>query len=244
MRNFKIKVEYNGSGFYGWQKQDGKRTIQGDLETAVFKLTGEKTTVEGSGRTDRGVHSLGQIASFKLETKIPLKNMKVALNNLLPEDIMIKQIALADENFHARFSAKRKTYQYKVQVGGERNAIKNALLAFYPYKVDIEKMNSAAKLLLGKHDFRGFCSSNAQVKNFEREIYFLSIKKSGNVFTFEVCGNGFLYNMVRIIVGTLLEVGRGRLSENDVLKALAGDRKSAGIVMPACGLYLKNVEYI
>ncbi len=239
-----MTLEYNGSEFHGWQKQEGQRTVQGELESALFSLTGENAKVEGSGRTDAGVHALGQVASTKIENLIPLKNIKRALNDLLPNDVRVCKVELAKDDFNARFSAKRKTYEYVVQAGGERRAIKHNFQGFYPFEVDLQKMISASKLLVGKHNFKGFCSANTTVTNFEREIYEIKISKHSNNFKFVVTGNGFLYNMVRIIVGTLLDVGRGKLTEKDVQKALkTGERKYAGITMEPCGLYLKKVEY-
>ena len=245
MRNLKLTIEYNGAEFFGWQKQKNCRTVQEEIEKAFLTLTGENVSVEGSGRTDKGVHALGQVASVQTSNIMPTKNFKIALNDLLPKDIFIKKVEEVDQNFQARFSAKRKTYKYIVCVGGERGAINNSLIAYYPYKVDIEKMREVAKLLNGKHNFKGFCSSDASVTNFEREIYDLKINKKNRMYTFLVCGNGFLYNMVRIIVGTLLDVGRGKLSVERVKNALeTGNRNNSGQTMPACGLYLKNVEYV
>lgn len=245
MRNLKLTIEYNGAEFFGWQKQKNCRTVQEEIEKAFLTLTGENVFVEGSGRTDKGVHALGQVASVQTSNIMPTKNFKIALNDLLPKDIFIKKVEEVDQNFQARFSAKRKTYKYIVCVGGERGAINNSLIAYYPYKVDIEKMREVAKLLIGKHNFKGFCSSDASVTNFEREIYDLKINKKNRMYTFLVCGNGFLYNMVRIIVGTLLDVGRGKLSVERVKNALeTGNRNNSGQTMPACGLYLKNVEYV
>lgn len=243
MKTLKLTIVYNGANFSGWQKQNGQRTVQGELENALLALTGQSVSVEGSGRTDKGVHALGQVASICFDCNIPVKNFKRAINNLLPEDVYVKKVEQAGNGFHARFSAKRKTYRYVVQVGGERPTIFHDLRAFYPYQVDIERMLDCVKMLIGKHNFKGFCSSGAQVQSFEREIYDITIKKRGRIFTFEVTGNGFLYNMVRIIVGTLLEFGREKLSHDDIQKALAGQRNNAGVVMPACGLYLKEVVY-
>ena len=244
MKNLKLTISYNGANFYGWQKQDGFRTVQGVLEDAFFRLTNENVVVEGSGRTDRGVHALGQVASVKGNFLIPTNKIKLALNNLLPEDVCVKSVEEVDENFHARFSAKKKTYKYFVQVGGTRNAIKSSHLAFYPYEdVDLKSMQDSAKILIGKHNFKAFCSAETQVKDFEREIFDIKIKKHGRIFSFEVSGNGFLYNMVRIIVGTLLEIGREK-NPDKISKILSSqDRKNAGQTMPACGLYLKSVEY-
>ncbi len=244
MRNFKVTLEYNGSNFHGWQKQTGKRTVQEVVENAFSLLTGESVSVEGSGRTDSGVHALGQVASVAFENQIPIEKIKDAVNNFLPSDVRILKVQKADANFHARFSAKRKTYEYVVQVGGQRSAIKHNLQGFYPFEVDLQKMTDASKLLIGKHNFRGFCSSGAKVSSFERKIFDIKIKKNRHIIKFEVTGNGFLYNMVRILVGTLLDVGRGKLTAQDIQKALeTGERKYAGKTMEACGLYLKKVEY-
>lgn len=245
MRNLKLTIEYNGAEFFGWQKQKNCRTVQEEIEKAFLTLTGESVSVEGSGRTDKGVHALGQVASVQTENIMPTKNFKIALNDLLPRDIFVKKVEETEKDFHARFSAKRKTYEYVVHVGGERGAINNTLVAYYPYKVDDKKMREAAQLLIGRHNFKGFCSSDTNVTNFEREIYDLKINKKNSMYTFTVCGNGFLYNMVRIIVGTLLDVGRGHLSIDKVKNALeTGNRNNSGQTMPACGLYLKNVEYV
>lgn len=244
MDTLKLVLEYNGSRFFGWQKQEGKRTVQGALEEAFFLLIAQKIEVVGSGRTDKGVHAIAQVASVSLDVKMPLKNMRLALNNLLPSDIVIKQIIKVDSNFNARFSAKRKTYRYLVSTSSLRSALNFDRVAYYGFKVDIAKMQLCSKLLIGKHNFSAFASADAQVKNFEREIFNISIEKKGNFFRFDITGNGFLYNMVRIIVGTLLDVGRGKISCKDVEKALqTGQRSLTGITMPANGLYLLKVEY-
>lgn len=241
--NFKLTIEYNGKDFFGWQKQDQKRTVQGELENAFFKLLGQRVEVEGSGRTDKGVHALGQVASVCFENKIPFKNLKTALNNLLPPDILIKKIEKADNDFHARFSAKKKTYRYIAKVG-QRSAINFDREGVYGYKVDLQKILYASKLLVGKHNFKGFACSDTTAKTFDREIYSIDIKQKNSTIIFDTCGNGFLYNMVRIIVGTLLDVGRGKLSCDDIEKALkTGDRKYSGITMPPNGLYLLKVDY-
>lgn len=245
MRNIKITLSYNGYSFHGWQKQQNLRTVEGELEKALFSLTGEQIEVEGSGRTDAGVHALGQVANFFMQNPMPIKNLPRALNNLLPEDIRIEKAEVVSDDFHARFSAKKKTYEYVVQVGGKQSAISCHHVAYFPFEVDFERMQNACKLFVGKHDFRGFCSADTSAKTFEREIFDLCVKKRGRRFVFSVTGSGFLYNMVRIIVGTLLDVGRGVLDEKDIEKALSsGERKHAGQTMPACGLYLKKVEYV
>lgn len=237
-------IEYNGGDFFGWQKQNGKRTVQGELERCFFELSKEHVTFEGSGRTDRGVHALGQVASVKCECAIPLKNLKFALNNLLPNDIRIVKIEKAAEDFHARFSAKKKTYVYAVQAGGQRSAIDFKTMGFFPYEVDFEKMKRASAKLVGKHNFKAFSSADTSVQNFEREVYETKLSKRGKIIKFEITGNGFLYNMVRIIVGTLLDIGRGKLDEDCIEKAFKNqDRNSLGKTIEPNGLYLKSVKY-
>lgn len=244
MRNLKFEIEYNGGDFFGWQKQRGKRTVQEELERCFFELTKETVTFDGSGRTDKGVHALGQVASVKCKTEIPLSNLKVALNNLLPADIRIKKIERASDDFHARFSAKRKTYVYVAVVGGQRSAIDFKTKGFFPYEVDFEKMKTASKFLVGKHNFKAFSSADTSVQNFEREIYDIRLSKRGRQVKFEVTGNGFLYNMVRIIVGTLLDIGRGRLDSDCIKKAFETlDRSLLGKTVEPNGLYLKCVKY-
>lgn len=244
MRNLKLTIEYNGAHYCGWQKQKGKKTIQEEIENAIFSLTGEKVVVEGSGRTDKGVHALAQVASVSMQHIIPCKNLVYALNNLLPEDIRIKRAENAKDDFHARFSTKRKTYRYVAQVGGQVSAIENELVGFYPYEVDENLTKSAIEKFVGKHNFKAFCSANTQVTNFEREIYDFTISRKGRKFVFEVTGNGFLYNMVRILVGTALDVGSKKLPLENIDKAFEnGGRKLTGKTMPPNGLYLKKVEY-
>ena len=241
-RKILMVIEYNGAHFYGWQKQSGKRTVQGELEDKIFMLTKEKTVVEGSGRTDKGVHALNQVATVEIENSIPLANFKIALNKLLSDDVVVKKVIVVDFNFHPRFSAKRKTYEYRIDLSKTRKAINFEQVTHYPYKINLERMKEASKLLIGKHNFKAFCSAHTNVTNFEREIYDIKIKKVGNSLTFTLTGNGFLYNMVRIIVGTLLEIDK--VGEENIVKALeSGKRNLLGKTMPPNGLYLKNVEY-
>lgn len=241
-RKILMIVEYNGANFYGWQKQKGKRTVQGELEEKISFLTKEDVTVEGSGRTDKGVHALNQVATVEIENKIPLKNFKTALNKLLSDDVAVKKVSLAKLDFHPRFSAKKKTYEYRLDISKTKNAINYQLITHYPYKINLERMKKASKLLIGKHNFKAFCSADTNVTNFEREIYDISIKKVGNILTFIVTGNGFLYNMVRIIVGTLLEIDK--VGEEKILKAFESDNRNLlGKTMPPNGLYLKKVDY-
>ena len=247
MRNLKLTIEYNGANFSGWQKQNGKRTVQGELETAFAKLCPNENdiVVEGSGRTDSGVHALGQVASVKIENPIPTSKCKEVLNSLLPKDIRIKKVENAKDDFHARFSAKRKTYRYLVKLGEDVSAFEGDFVAVYPYKdVDIETMKSASKVLIGKHDFQAFCSADTSVTNFEREIFDIKIEQNKKMVVFEITGNGFLYNMVRIITGTLVEVGMEKIKAEQIPEIMESrDRKLAGRTLPAHGLCLIKVEY-
>ena len=241
MKKILMIVEYNGTNFHGWQKQKNKRTVQGELEDKIKLLTGDEVKVEGSGRTDKGVHALGQVATVDIKKNIPLVNFKKALNKLLSEDVCVKKVKSISSDFHPRFNAKRKTYKYVVSK--KLSALEHDLVTYYPNKVDVERMKKASKLFLGKHNFKAFCASGATVKDFEREIYDLKITEKGSKIIFEITGNGFLYNMVRIIVGTLLEIEK--VGEENILKAFKeGDRSLVGKTMAPNGLYLKKVEYI
>ena len=242
-RKILMIVEYNGTNFYGWQKQKGRRTVQGELEEKIMLLTKEKCTVEGSGRTDKGVHALNQVATATISSKIPLANFKIALNKFLSDDVVVKRVKICKNDFHPRFDAKRKTYEYVVDISKTRRAIDYNLITYYPYKVDFERMKRASALFIGKHNFKAFCSARANVSSYEREIYELKISKQGNRIKFLITGNGFLYNMVRIIVGTLLNIEK--IGEENILKAFeSGDRSLTGKTMPPNGLYLKKVEYL
>ena len=204
MRNLKLTIEYNGANFSGWQKQNGKRTVQGELETAFTKLCPNENdiVVEGSGRTDSGVHALGQVASVKIENPIPTSRCKEVLNSLLPKDIRIKKVENAKDDFHARFSAKKKTYRYLVKLGEDVSAFEGDFIAVYPYKdVDIETMKSASKVLIGKHDFQAFCSADTSVSNFEREIFDIKIEQNKKMPIF------FLPPLFRVLVRSRGVVG-------------------------------------
>ncbi len=239
-----IKVEYDGRNFFGWQKQPNKRTVQEELEKAIEKLTGERVEVFASGRTDRGVHALDQGVHFDLEKEIPVSRLVTAINNLLPNDVSVKKAKKVANDFHARFDIKSKTYIYQIYNAKTKSALFANRSAFVNYDLDIDKMKSVADLLQGKHNFKGFCSADATVKDFEREIYSINVTRKGKFIKIEVTGNGFLYNMVRIIAGTIVDAGRGLLTEESVKKALEnGDRSFAGRTMPPEGLFLTKTNY-
>lgn len=244
MNRVLIKVEYDGRDFFGWQKQPNKRTVQEELEKAIEKLTGERVEVFASGRTDRGVHALDQGVHFDLEKEIPVSRLVTAINNLLPNDVSVKKAKKVAKGFHARFDIKSKTYIYQIYNAKTKSALLANRSAFVNYDLDIDKMKSVADLLQGKHNFKGFCSADATVKDFEREIYSINVTKKGKFIKIEVTGNGFLYNMVRIIAGTIVDAGRGLLTEESVKKALEnGDRSFAGRTMPPEGLFLAKTNY-
>lgn len=242
-RNIMMIVEYSGTNFFGWQKQTGKRTVQGELEEKISKMLNASCKVEGCGRTDRGVHAKNYVATVVIERNIPLTNFKNALNKLLSDDVVVKKMKEVPLDFHPRFSAKRKTYEYIVDVSKTRSAIKHNLVTHWTEQVDMERMVKAGQILVGEHNFKAFCSSHTNVTNFNRTIYEISVKKVGKFIKFEITGNGFLYNMVRIIVGTLLQIDK--VKEENIVKALkSGDRSLLGKTMPPNGLYLKKVEYV
>ncbi len=240
----KLVVEYDGTNYCGWQVQPNGVTVQEKIQTALKKLTGQDITVTGSGRTDSGVHAEGQVASFKIEnSSIPAERFSYALNTCLPADIRVLASSCEAEDFNARFSAKRKTYRYKTYVSDVCKPLKERY-AYRIDEVDVEKMRQAAELLVGEKDFKCFCAADTAVKDTIRTIYSLTVEKNGYDLYITVCGNGFLYNMVRIIAGTLLSVGEGKLSVKDVEKILNGkNRAFAGRTLPAKGLTLLSVEY-
>ena len=242
-RNIMMIVEYSGTNFFGWQKQTGKRTVQGELEEKISKMLNTSCKVEGCGRTDRGVHAKNYVATVVIERNIPLTNFKNALNKLLSDDVVVKKVKEVPLDFHPRFSAKRKTYEYIVDVSKTRSAINHNLVTHWTEQVDMERMVKAGQILVGEHNFKAFCSSHTNVTDFNRTIYEISVKKVGKIIKFEITGNGFLYNMVRIIVGTLLQIDK--VKEENIVKALkSGNRSLLGKTMPPNGLYLKKVEYV
>lgn len=244
MRNIKLIIEYDGKGFNGWQKQPDKLNIQGEIERAIEQITGETVDLIASGRTDAGVHSLGQTANFKTDSNIPIEKFAKAINSQLKKSIVIKSAEEVDENFHSRYSVKSKTYRYIINNSENGTAIYRNLEYHFPIKLDYEKMNEAAKFFIGEHDFKAFKASGTSSKSSVRKIIDASVKKENERIIIEVTGTGFLYNMVRIISGTLLEVGEGKIKPSDITKIIESkDRKNAGKTLPAHGLYLLKVEY-
>ena len=240
-----LKIQYDGTDFCGWQVQPNGVTVQGVIEEALLKLTGEKITVTGSGRTDSGVHAAAQIAHFDVDNeRIPSEKYAAALNGLLRPDVKIIESGLAPDGFHARFSAKKKTYRYAYYISDCELPLKERYAARVYGNIDIEKMDEACKRFIGKHDFRCFLASNSDVKDTIREIYSAKVESVNDEIYFTVTGNGFLYNMVRIMAGTILKAGDGSISPRDIDKIIAdGNREKAGKTMPARGLTLISVDY-
>ena len=238
-----LGIQYDGKDFCGWQIQPNCVTVQETVERAIFKLTGQKVSITGSGRTDSGVHALCQIAHFDIEGTIPPEKYAPALNGLLPESVQILFSKKAPKDFHARFGAKKKTYVYTFYV----SEVKLPLYERYAQRIlgaNVKKMQEGAKYIVGEHDFKCFLASNSSVKDTVRTVYSCTVKKSQNKIILEVCGNGFLYNMVRTIAGTLLYVGEGKFPPEYVKEIIESkNREKAGKTMPAKGLTLKKVCY-
>lgn len=243
MKRYFLKVEYDGRNFCGWQKQRNQRSVQGEIEIALKKLFGEEVAVFGSGRTDAKVHALDQAVHFDLSAPLPPKNLKIALNDILPSDIAVKSAKIVRSDFNVRKDIKKKTYLYKLSFG-EKSAINGAKIAHIKQSPDYQKMLDASQIFIGRHDFRGFTSAKAQVSDFVREIYEVKIDKRGKQLAFRITGNGFMYNMVRIIVGSLVDVGLEKRTKEDLIVALqTGNRKLAGKTMPPEGLYLEKTYF-
>ena len=244
MRNIRLTIEYDGKCYNGWQKQPDKLNIQGEIERAIFNITKEEVELIGSGRTDAGVHALGQIANFKTNSNMPIEKMAIAINSQLKNSIIIKKAEEVDERFHSRYNAKQKTYRYVINNSEYGTAIYRNLQYCFPIKLDAEKMKEAAKYFEGEHDFKAFKSSGTSGKNSVRTIYKAEVRKEGDNIIIELTGNGFLYNMVRIIAGTLIKVGAGEFAPQEMQTILgACDRSVAGPTAPAHGLTMIGLEY-
>lgn len=242
--NIKLYLQFDGTNYNGWQIQPDMPTVQGILKDAFFKITGESVMPKGSSRTDSGVHAQGYVCNIHTDTTIPCDRLVYALNTVLPPDIVCYASSEADDDFCASRSAKMKTYRYTIDNGEFKNVFLNRFAWHYKYPLDIAAMESAAEQFVGTHDFLGFASSGYTVKTTVRTIYSLKIEKTGNTITIDVTGDGFLYNMVRIIVGTLVYVGSGKIAAADITEIInSKDRTRAGITAPAKGLCLKEVFY-
>lgn len=244
MRRIHLIVEYDGTAYAGWQRQANAMTVQEKLEMALAKLTGETIGVSGASRTDAGVHALGQSAHFDTESRIPADKFSFALNTLLPPDIRVTRSEEVPFDFHARFSTRGKRYRYLFHAAPHAGALTRNTHAHVIYPLDVEKMRAEALDLVGTHDFAAFAASGSVVKDTVRTIYRAEVEARGSEICLIVEGSGFLYNMVRIIAGTLIGVGSGKLEPGAFRRAIAsGNRLDLGITAPAHGLTLMEVFY-
>lgn len=245
MRNIKLTIEYDGKDFNGWQKQPNKLNIQGTIEQAIKQITGEEVELMASGRTDSGVHAIGQVANFKTNSNLPIEKFPIAINSNIKKSIIIKSAEEVDERFHSRLTCKKKTYRYIINNSKYGTAIYRNLETHIPIKLDVDKMQKAIKYFEGEHDFKAFKASGTSSKSSIRTIYKAEIyEKEDEKIWIELTGNGFLYNMVRIISGTLVDVGLGKIPVEDIPIIIESKkRENAGKTLPPQGLYLVNVEY-
>ena len=244
MPTFKLVLEYDGTNYHGWQVQPNLPTIQRALETAISRVAQHEVSVTAAGRTDAGVHALGQVAHFTTSARLSAEEWQRALNGLLPPDIAVQTVEEVPDTFHARFSAKSKFYRYRIFARVQRSALSRSKILHYPYPLDLDAMEVAARSLVGTHDFTSFQGSQTDNENPVCAVSKLTVDRFGDEVIFEVEGNRFLKQMVRAIVGTLLEVGRGKLQAGAVAGILAAkDRTKAGPTAPAHGLYLVKVDY-
>lgn len=247
MRNIKLLIEYDGSRYDGWQRlgrNSGQTTIQGKIEEVLKKMTDEEIELIGSGRTDAGVHASRQVANFHTDSTMKCWEMKHYLNRYLPRDIAVHYVAEVPERFHSRLNVVKKTYLYRIAIADVPSVFDRKYTYHCFDKLDIAKMKAAADYLLGKHDFKAFSSIKKTNKSTEREIYEIDICQDEKEMQITITGNGFLHHMVRIIVGTLIEVGRGERKPEDVKRILVNlDREQAGVTASAQGLFLQEVIY-
>jgi tRNA pseudouridine38-40 synthase len=243
-RNIKLTIEYDGSRYHGWQYQDNAISVQEVLSKAIKKLTGEDVIPDGAGRTDGGVHAYGQVASFRTDSSIPAEKFTPALNSFLPDDISVRASEEVDEGFHARFSAKGKHYRYMILNSPQRSALWAKRAWQIREGLDLAAMEEASHFFLGHHSFRAFCAAGHSVKTFDRTIYTSKWTTKGDLLIFDTEGDGYLYNMVRIMVGTMADIGKGRFKPEVIKHAIeSGERNSIGITAPPDGLYLVEVYY-
>ena len=244
MRNIKLVLQFDGTAYHGWQMQKNAPTVQETLSGAVERITGSVPQLVGVSRTDAGVHAKKFVCNFKTEASIPPERIPAALNTYLPPDIVCLSAEDAESGFNSRFSAKKKCYTYYILNSKQPDAFLRNYSWHFPYELDISKMKKAAEAFLGKHDFVGFAASGFTVKTTVREIYSLDVEKEGKLIKITVTGDGFLYNMVRIIAGTLAFAGCGKIEPENMAQIIASkDRTKAGITAAPQGLFLTEVFY-
>ena len=244
MRRIKLIVAYDGTNYCGWQTQPNGITVQGVLNDTLSELLGEKIETIGASRTDAGVHAMGNVAVFDTNTRIPGEKISYALNQRLPEDIRIQLSEEVEPDFHPRYCDSEKTYEYRILNRKFPVPTERLYTYFYHYKLDVDKMKAATSYLIGQHDFASFCGAKAQVKTTIRTVTGIDVWRDGDIVTIRVTGTGFLYNMVRILAGTLLEAGLGHIAPDRMTDILSKqDRQAAGPTLPAQGLFLVKVDY-
>lgn len=247
MTRYKAIIAYDGTHFNGFQKQPNGRTVQEEMEKTLKKMAnGKEITVFGSGRTDAGVHAMGQVIHFDYPEERPLERMRFALDTQSSEDIAVKAVEIVSDDFHARYLVKEKTYQFRVDIGKPRSPFRRHYASYFPYPLDLSKIQRALPDLIGTHDFTSFCASGSSIEDKVRTIYEakMEVNEVGDELLFTFRGNGFLYKMIRILVGTLLKIGNGRLSEDSIPEIIAKkDRNAAGPTAHPEGLYLYEVVY-
>ncbi len=244
-KNYRLTISYDGTRYFGWEHQPNTdMTIQGKIETVLSRMTGEDVEVLGAGRTDAGVHAKAMVANCFLSTALTEQEIKEYLNQYLPDDICITNVSSAGPRFHARYNALGKTYCYTCYIGENKPIFNRKYVYRLENRPNIDKMKSAASYLTGEHDFAAFCSNPKMKKSTVRTVDLIEISANGDFLTFTFHGNGFLQHMVRILVGTLLEVGFGTRTPESILTLLEKkDRKEAGPTAPACGLCLISIDY-
>lgn len=244
MKRVKLTVAYDGTNYCGWQIQPNGVTIEEKLNRALYELFGEEIRVTGASRTDAGVHSLGNVCVFETQARMPAEKISYALNQRLPDDIVVIDSCEVPADFHPRFSKSRKTYEYRILNRRFPNPTRRLDTYFYHHALDVFKMQAAAARLEGEHDFKSFASIHTQAETSVRTIYSCTVTKADDIITIRVTGSGFLYNMVRIIAGTLVKVGAGDIEPAEIDDILAAcDRSAAGPTAPACGLTMIGLEY-
>lgn len=245
MYNYKLTIQYDGGRYKGWQRLgDDENTIQAKLEKVLSRLIGDKIEITGCSRTDAGVHALDQVANFKTEICLKPEDIKDYLNRYLPSDISISEVVLAAENFHARYNAADKTYLYRIWNKEYSNPFMRKYSMHVKERLDIALMEEAAACFVGSHDFSAFSNAKSGKKGTVREIYSITIEEKDGLISIRLCGNSFLYNMVRWLVGALVEAGLGRLKAEDIRAVMAAkERGKAGDLAEACGLYLEKISY-
>ena len=244
MRNIKLLIQYDGAAFHGFQQQPNGDTVEARLKAAIHRITGESVTVYGCSRTDAGVHANAFCCNFKTGSDRPCELLQRGLNAVLPPQIAVLSCEEAAVGFHARYDCLGKEYVYQIWNGKTRNPFLLDRALFYPFELDTGFLHQQAQAFVGTHDFASFCASGTGVKTTERTVYSCCVERQGNLVTFKVCGNGFLYNMVRIMVGTLLDMQRGKIAK-DTIPGIIHERtrEAAGITAPPQGLFLNRVFY-